>query len=52
VIVPPPSGLILITTRTLRHVTGPLQTFVDAVEAHYPGCFFLRLVGVGGGNDA
>lgn len=50
--VPPPSDLILDTTRTLRHVIGPLQFVVGAMEASYGVTFFLRFVGTGAGNDA
>jgi hypothetical protein len=52
VIVPPLSDFILGTTRTLWHVTGPLQIFVGAFSAGYGGSFFLRFAGVGAGNDA
>lgn len=50
--VPPPSDLILGTIRTLWHVIGPLPIVVGAMEASYGVTFFLRFVGVTGGNDA
>jgi hypothetical protein len=50
--VPPPSNLILGTTRTLWHVIGPLQIVVGATERSYGVTFFLRFVGVAAGNDA
>jgi hypothetical protein len=50
--VPPPSDLTLGTTRTLWHVTGPLQIVVGATEGNYGVTFFLRFVGAGAGNDA
>ena len=49
---PPLSDLILGTIRTLWHVTGPLQIFVDAVEFDYRVSFLLRFVRVGAGSDA
>jgi len=50
--VPPPSDLILGTTRTLWHVIGPLRIVVGAMEGGYGVTFFLRFVGVTGGKDA
>ena len=50
--VPPPSNLILGTTRTLWHVIGPLRVVVAAMEGSYGVTFFLRFVGVTGGSDA
>lgn len=49
--VPPPSNLILGTTRTLWHVIGPLRVVVGA-KGGYGVTFFLRFVGVTGGKDA
>ena len=49
--VPPLSDLTLGTTRTLWHVTGPLQIVVGAMEG-YGVTFFLRFVGVAAGSDA
>jgi len=50
--VPPPSDLILGTTRTLGHVIGPHRAVFGAMEGSYGVTFFLRFVGVAAGKEA